>query len=57
MKMSQIKDQNIRNSVKEAVKKIGRSASTGQYVTTKSYESKSYGDLTILTPSSPKKSK
>ena len=57
MKMSQVKDQNVRPSVREAVEKIGRSTSTGQYVTIKSYESKSFGDLTILTPPTPKKAK
>lgn len=51
--MSKKQNTEIRNSVQEAVKKIGRSAASGQYVSTKTYESKSYGDLTILTPASP----
>ena len=48
--MSGKEDQNVRSSVQQAVEKIGRAASatSGQYVSKQTYESKSYGDLTIL---------
>ncbi|MGH1456048.1 MAG: hypothetical protein ACRBDI_04655 [Alphaproteobacteria bacterium] len=55
--MSKEQDQNVSSSVQEAVKKIGRIASSGHYVCKKTYESKSYGDLTIVTLSNPKKAK
>lgn len=56
--MSKQEDQNVRISVQEAVKNIGKVSSGGwHYASKQAYESTSYGDLTILTLSEPKKNK
>ena len=51
------RDSGTRTPLQEAVKQIGRTASSGHFVSAKSYDSKSYGDLTVVTKTPPAKKK
>jgi len=54
--MSKKEDRDARKEVlRDAVRKIAASASTGRYVSSKGYESDRYGDLTIVTLSEASK--